>query len=295
METLEIPLQKSPGVPACWKKGALIGSGSFGNVYVGFDSYIGRFCAIKEAMISCSDYRSQECCKQLRQEIAMLSRLRHPNIVQYYGSESMKDRLHIYLEFLSGGSIQKLLHEYGAFEEPVIKSYTRQIVCGLAYLHSKQTVHRDIKGANVLIDSDGNVKLADFGMAKHVTAKSFARSLKGSPYWMAPEILKSRCSGYDLSVDIWSLGCTVIEMAQARPPWSDYEAVPVLYKLATTLETPRVPDFLSDQAKDFLRLCLQRDPSHRPTASQLFFHPWFTANHFQHSYEPQLAQVETVA
>ncbi|KAG5529063.1 hypothetical protein RHGRI_029658 [Rhododendron griersonianum] len=100
-------------------------------------------------------------------EIILLSQLSHPNIVQYYGSELGADKLSVYLEYVSGGSIRNLLQEYGAFREPVIQNYTRQILYGLAYLHGRNTVHRDIKGANILVDSNGEIKLADFGMAKH--------------------------------------------------------------------------------------------------------------------------------
>jgi serine/threonine protein kinase len=90
---------------------------------------------------------------------------------------------------VSGGSIHKLLKDYGSFTEPVIQNYTRQILAGLAYLHGRNTVHRDIKGANILVDPNGEIKLADFGMAKHVTAFSTMLSFKGSPYWMAPEVV----------------------------------------------------------------------------------------------------------
>jgi serine/threonine protein kinase len=112
------------------------------------------------------------------QEISLLSRLQHPNIVQYYGSETVDDKLYIYLEYVSGGSIHKLLQEYGQLGEQAIRSYTQQILSGLAYLHAKNTVHRDIKGANILVDPSGRVKLADFGMAKHVSFSAHFNFLK---------------------------------------------------------------------------------------------------------------------
>nr|XP_009609626.1 mitogen-activated protein kinase kinase kinase YODA-like [Nicotiana tomentosiformis] len=126
-------------------------------------------CAMKEVTLFSDDAKSKESAKQLAQEIALLSRLRHPNIVQYYGTETVGDKPYIYLEYVSGGSIYKLLQEYGAFGETAIRSYTQQILSGLAYLHAKNTVHRDIKGANILVDPNGRIKLADFGMAKHVS------------------------------------------------------------------------------------------------------------------------------
>ncbi|MQM11959.1 hypothetical protein Taro_044872 [Colocasia esculenta] len=225
------PIPRSPGRPdnppspgSRWKKGKLIGRGTFGHVYVGFNSESGEMCAIKEVTLFSDDPKSKESAKQLGQEISLLSRLRHPNIVQYYGSETFDDKLYIYLEYVSGGSIHKLLQEYGQFGELAIRSYTQQILAGLAFLHAKNTVHRDIKGANILVDPNGRIKLADFGMAKHITGQSCPLSFKGSPYWMAPEVIKN-ANGCNLAVDIWSLGCTVLEMATSKPPWSQYEGV----------------------------------------------------------------------
>ncbi|XWS25032.1 hypothetical protein CRYUN_Cryun27aG0036000 [Craigia yunnanensis] len=183
------PTRPSKSSPSKWKKGKLLGRGTFGHVYVGFNSM----------------------SQATEPGDSLLSELSHPNIVQYYGSEL-------------GGSIQKLLGEYGSFEEPIIRSYTRQILSGLAYLHGRNTVHRDIKGANIQVDPNGEIKLVDFGMAKHMTSCSSMRSFKGSPYWMAPEVIMNTC-GYSLAVDIWSLGCTILEMATSKPPWSQYEGV----------------------------------------------------------------------
>ncbi|XVF09906.1 hypothetical protein REPUB_Repub07fG0137300 [Reevesia pubescens] len=256
-----------------WKKGKLLGRGTFGHVYVGFNSESGEMCAMKEVTLFSDDAKSKESTKQLMQEIALLSRLWHPNIVQYYGSEKVDDRLYIYLEYVSGGSIYKLLQEYGQLGELAIRSYTQQILSGLAYLHSKSTVHRDIKGANILVDPNGRVKLADFGMAKHIAGQSCPLSFKGSPYWLAPEIIRNS-SGCNLAVDIWSLGCTVLEMATTKPPWSQYEGVAAMFKIGNSKDFPPIPDYLSDEGKDFVRQCLQRNPLHRPTAVQLLDHPF---------------------
>ncbi|OMO58619.1 hypothetical protein COLO4_34486 [Corchorus olitorius] len=261
----------SPGTR--WKKGRLLGRGTFGHVYLGFNSESGEMCAMKEVTLFSDDAKSKESAQQLGQEIMLLSRLRHPNIVQYYGSESVDDKLYIYLEYVSGGSIYKLLQEYGQFGESAIRNYTQQILSGLAYLHAKNTVHRDIKGANILVDPNGRVKLADFGMAKHITGSSCPLSFKGSPYWMAPEVIKNS-NGCNLAVDIWSLGCTVLEMATTKPPWSQYEGVAAMFKIGNSKELPAIPDSLSDEGKDFIRQCLQRNPLHRPTAARLLEHPF---------------------
>ncbi|KAG8065711.1 hypothetical protein GUJ93_ZPchr0004g39069 [Zizania palustris] len=261
----------SPG--SRWKKGKLIGCGTFGHVYVGFNNDSGEMCAMKEVTLFMDDPKSKESAKQLGQEITLLSRLQHPNIVQYYGSETVDDKLYIYLELVSGGSIHKLLQEYGQLGEPAIRSYTQQILSGLAYLHAKNTVHRDIKGANILVDPSGRVKLADFGMAKHINGQQCPFSFKGSPYWMAPEVIKNS-NGCNLAVDIWSLGCTVLEMATSKPPWSQYEGIAAMFKIRNSKELPPLPDHLSEQGKDFIRKCLQRDPSQRPTAVELLQHPF---------------------
>ncbi|KAI6691880.1 hypothetical protein NL676_019590 [Syzygium grande] len=256
-----------------WKKGRLLGRGTFGHVYLGFNSEGGQMCAIKEVRIASDDQTLKESFKQLNQEINLLSQLRHPNIVRYYGSELGEDTLSVYLEYVSGGSIHKLLQEYGAFEEPVIQNYTRQITSGLAYLHGRNVVHRDIKGANILVDPNGEIKLADFGMAKHITSCQSMLSFKGSPYWMAPEVVMNT-NGYNLAVDVWSLGCTVLEMATSKPPWSQYEGVAAIFKIGNSKDMPEIPDHLSNDAKSFIRLCLQREPSARPTAGQLLDHPF---------------------
>lgn len=257
-----------------WKKGRLLGRGTFGHVYLGFNSESGEMCAMKEVTLFSDDAKSKESAQQLGQEIALLSRLRHPNIVQYYGSETVDDKLYIYLEYVSGGSIHKLLQEYGQLGEIAIRSYTHQILSGLAYLHAKKTVHRDIKGANILVDPNGRVKLADFGMAKHISGPSCPLSFKGSPYWMAPEVINNNSNGCNLAVDIWSLGCTVLEMATTKPPWSQYEGVAALFKVGNSKELPAIPDHLSDDGKDFILQCLQRTPSRRPSAAQLLDHPF---------------------
>ncbi|TVU14900.1 hypothetical protein EJB05_38397 [Eragrostis curvula] len=244
MPTSPISVPRSPGrtenlpSPASrWKKGKLIGRGTFGHVYVGFNSDSGEMCAMKEVTLFLDDSKSKESAKQLGQEISLLSRLRHPNIVRYFGSDTVDDKLYIYLEYVSGGSIHKLLQEYGQLGEPAIRSYTKQILSGLAYLHAKNTVHRDIKGANILVDPNGRVKLADFGMAKHVNGTHCPFSFKGSPYWMAPEIA-------------------------------------AVFKIGNSKELPPIPDHLSERCKDFIRKCLQRDPSQRPTAVELLQHPF---------------------
>ncbi|KAL5754852.1 hypothetical protein ACOSP7_023072 [Xanthoceras sorbifolium] len=259
-----------------WQKGKLIGRGTFGSVYVASNRETGALCATKEVEIFPDDPKSAECMKQLEQEIKVLSNLKHPNIVQYYGSEIVEDKFYIYLEYVHPGSINKYVREHcGAMTESIVRNFTRHIVSGLAYLHSKKTIHRDIKGANLLVDASGVVKLADFGMAKHLTGQAADLSLKGSPYWMAPELMisvmqRDNNSDLALAVDIWSLGCTIIEMYTGKPPWSEFEGAAAMFKVMR--DTPSIPESLSAEGKDFLRCCFRRNPAERPTASMLLEH-----------------------
>lgn len=198
--------------------------------------------------------------------------------MEYYGSEIVNDKFYIYMEYVYPGSINKYIREHcGAITEAVVRNFTRHILSGLAYLHSRKTIHRDIKGANLLVDACGVVKLADFGMAKLLTGQAAVLSLKGSPYWMAPELMQSvmhndSSSDLALAVDIWSLGCTIIEMLTGKAPWSEYEGAAAMFKVLK--ESPPVPETLSPEGKDFLCRCFQRDPAHRPPASKLLDHPF---------------------
>uniref|UniRef100_A0A6N2MFS7 Protein kinase domain-containing protein n=1 Tax=Salix viminalis TaxID=40686 RepID=A0A6N2MFS7_SALVM len=191
----------------------------------------GASCAMKEVNIIPEDPKSAECIKQLEQEIRVLRDLKHPNIVQYYGSEIVDDHFYIYLEYINPGSINRYVRDHcGHMTESIVRNFTRHILSGLAYLHSTKTVHRDIKGANLLVDASGVVKLTDFGTAKHLTGLSYELSLKGSPHWMAPEVIKAvmrkDCNPeLALAVDIWSLGCAIIEMFTGKPPWGDLQGV----------------------------------------------------------------------
>ncbi|KAL0904506.1 hypothetical protein M5K25_026629 [Dendrobium thyrsiflorum] len=256
-----------------WKKGMLLGRGTFGPVYYGFNPKRGLICVIKEFSVISDDSNSNESLKQLNQEIKLLGQLSHANILRYYGSELVDDTLSVILEYVSGESVYVLLQEFGSFEEPVIKNYTAQILSGLAYLHGKNTVHRDIRGTNILVNSFAGVKLADFGIAKHISSDALIRSLRGGPYWMAPEVIMNR-NEYNFSVDIWSLGCTVLEMATSKPPWSRFDRMAAMHEIVFGKDIPDIPDHLSSEAKSFVMSCLQRDPSNRPTAAQLMDHPF---------------------
>ncbi|KAJ1268460.1 hypothetical protein BS78_07G137100 [Paspalum vaginatum] len=267
--------------PIRWRKGDLIGSGAFGQVYLGMDLDSGELLAVKQVLIGSSNAtreKAQAHVRELEDEVRMLKNLSHPNIVRYIGTAREENTLNILLEFVPGGSIQSLLGRLGSFPEAVIRKYTKQLLHGLEYLHRNGIIHRDIKGANILVDNKGCIKLADFGASKQVeklATATAAKTMKGTPYWMAPEVIVG--SGHNCSADIWSVGCTVIEMATGKPPWSlEYQEVSLLYYVGTTKSHPPIPEHLSPEAKDFVLKCLQKEPETRSGASDLLQHPFVT-------------------
>ncbi|KAK4788403.1 hypothetical protein SAY86_019722 [Trapa natans] len=190
-----------------WQKGERLGRGSFGTVYEGIAND-GFFLAIKEVSLLDEGSRGRNSISHLEREIAMLSKLEHENIVRYIGTDKDESNLYIFLERIAMGSLEKIYQKYPLHDSQV-SAYTRQILHGLKYLHNMDVIHRDIKCANILVDANGSAKLADFGLAK--TIKD-VNSCQGTAYWMAPEVVSSSKAGYGLSADIWSLGCTVLEM-----------------------------------------------------------------------------------
>ncbi|KAA8545104.1 hypothetical protein F0562_019888 [Nyssa sinensis] len=262
-----------------WRKGELIGCGAFGRVYMGMNLDSGELLAVKQVLIaanSASKEKTQAHIRELEEEVKLLKNLSHPNIVRYLGTVREEETLNILLEFVPGGSISSLLGKFGSFPEAVIRTYTKQLLLGLDYLHKNGIMHRDIKGANILVDNKGCIKLADFGASKQVVELATvtgAKSMKGTPYWMAPEVILQ--TGHSFSADIWSVGCTVIEMATGKPPWSQqYQEVAALFHIGTTKSHPPIPEQLSVEAKDFLLKCLQKEPELRPPANELLKHPF---------------------
>ncbi|KAG6548981.1 hypothetical protein Mapa_009423 [Marchantia paleacea] len=251
-----------------WSKGDLLGAGSFGTVYEAVDSN-GSFFAVKEVSLTDNDKNAQQCISQLEQEIELLSRFKHDNIVQYLGTQRADGKLYIFLELVSKGSLASLCKKFKLTHSQIV-AYTRQILKGLKYLHDMNIVHRDIKCANILVDVKGTCKLADFGLAKQISALDQLKSCKGSAYWMAPEVIDPKKT-YWLPADIWSLGCSVLEMFTGSPPFGDQEWYRVLWKVGHG-EAPPIPEELSDDAKDFIQQCLEVNPTRRPTATVLLQH-----------------------
>lgn len=264
-----------------WIKGALIGAGSFGKVYLGMDASSGTLMAVKQVELPKSsgpnEQRKRSMLDALDREIELLKTLQHENIVQYLDSSADDEHLNIFLEYVPGGSVAALLREYGSFEEILVKKFVTQILQGLNYLHERDIVHRDIKGANILVDNKGGVKISDFGISKKVQDNLFNNgrgpriSLQGSVFWMAPEVVKQ--SAHTIKADVWSLGCLIVEMLTGEHPFPQLNQMQAIFKIGQSAK-PSIPPDISAEAEDFLQRTFELNHEARPTAGMLLEHPW---------------------
>eukprot|EP01018_Ginkgo_biloba_P000171 Gb_40830 [translate_table: standard] len=265
--------------PREWVRGSVIGVGAFGTVSLALDKANGELFSVKS--IECGEGKRGELLA-MENEIQILKRMDSPWIVRFLGDDFSEEngvrQRNLLMEYMAGGSVADILKKFGGhLDESVIRTYTRSILKGIQYLHSLGIVHSDIKGKNVLVGSSG-VKLADFGSAKRISGEEESNNeskvqLRGTPLWMAPEVVKQIEQGP--ASDIWSLGCTVVEMATGRPPWSNTNhPVAAMYRIGCTDELPEFPESLSVEAHDFLEKCFRRDPRQRWTSAQLLSHPF---------------------
>ncbi|CDW77523.1 protein kinase domain containing protein [Stylonychia lemnae] len=264
--------------------GELLGEGAYGKVYKAFNLKDGKTIAVKVMKISQQGQYEQKLEKikmNLQKEITLLKNLKHKNIINYLDSCIINDTdVNIYMEYMPGGSISSLIKEFGSMDENAIRHFTRQLLSGLDYLHQNHIIHADLKGANILFDGLDNIKLSDFGAAKFienlsllsVSQSEVCSSIQGSLYWMAPEMIQQK--GYGRKIDIWSLGCTIIEMATGNHPWPEVKNYPQLVMEIISKRTPPIPAFLSIEAQDFIRQCLQYDKKLRPRPGDLLNHPF---------------------
>ncbi|CAK9881490.1 unnamed protein product, partial [Sphagnum jensenii] len=298
-----------------WIRGRLLGVGAFGQVNLAMERVTGDLFAVKSTEDCCcsnsnkhkssrSDGEDQDLgvaaagnnsLAALENEIQMLQDLESEFVVRCLGSdwseEGGKRMRNLFLEYMPGGCLSELLKQFFAstgeagmqqqeqqplvLDEHLIRSYTKSLVKAIHYLHCRGIVHCDIKGKNVLVGNAGTVKLADFGSAKRISNGTMENKVNGTPLWMAPEVVLQKEQGFPS--DIWSLGCTVVEMATGRAPWAHIaDPFVALYRIGCSDEVPQTPASLSPEAQDFLAHCFQRDPRKRWTAAKLLQHPFLT-------------------
>ncbi|XP_011225160.1 mitogen-activated protein kinase kinase kinase 19 isoform X4 [Ailuropoda melanoleuca] len=254
-------------------------------VYCGLTSQ-GQLIAVKQVALDTSDKLATEKeYRKLQEEVDLLKALKHVNIVAYLGTCLEENIVSIFMEFVPGGSISSIINRFGPLPEMVFCKYTRQILQGVAYLHENCVVHRDIKGNNVMLMPTGIIKLIDFGCAKRLawaglngTHSDMLKSMHGTPYWMAPEVINE--SGYGRKSDIWSIGCTVFEMATGKPPLASMDRMAAMFYIGAHQGLmPPLPEHFSENAADFVRLCLTRDQHERPSAAQLLKHSFLMRSH----------------
>ncbi|QRV94765.1 kinase domain protein [Ceratobasidium sp. AG-Ba] len=267
-----------------WARGSLIGRSMYSRVYHALNISTGEIMAVKQVDLPQSD-RDREDSKQafivqaLKNECSVLRRLTHPNIIRFLGSERTLDTLSMFLEYIPGDHLGKLLKDTGKLEDKTVRFITRQIVDGLAYLHVSGVIHCNLKCSNVLVSDFGLCRIFGFSVSeqKENTHEDYRGiRMQGSIYWMAPEMIHDENQFYDPKVDIWSLGCTTTEMQTAQRPWLGENAITVLYKVGVDKEAPPISDTISltSLGLDFRRQCFRADPAQRSTAAELLHHPW---------------------
>uniref|UniRef100_H3CM25 Mitogen-activated protein kinase kinase kinase kinase n=1 Tax=Tetraodon nigroviridis TaxID=99883 RepID=H3CM25_TETNG len=259
-----------------------VGGGTYGDVYKARNKQNGELAAIKIIKMEPEDDFSV-----IQQEIIIVKSCKHPNIVAYFGSYIRANKLWICMEFCGGGSLQDVYQVTGPLSEPQIAYTCREMLQGLDYLHGQKKIHRDIKGANVLLNDQGEVKLADFGISAQITATLARRmSFIGTPYWMAPEVAAVEIKGgYNELCDVWSVGITAIELAELQPPMFDSPSaahvVPcrVLFLMSKSgYQPPKLKEKSkwSAQFYNFVKSMLVRNPKKRPSASKMLSHTFLT-------------------
>ncbi|KAG5187150.1 kinase-like domain-containing protein, partial [Tribonema minus] len=265
-----------------WKLGPCIVRGAFGQVHMGLNQMTGELIAVKACLTSFGNHNT---ANQLTNEVLLMQRCRHPNIVGYLGAELHGSWVCILQEWVPGGSICSILQNFGPFTERVTRCYAHQILQGIMYLHSCGIVHHDLKGEkqiagdNVLVSTSGVVKIADFGTSEQVfDLQDRHTKLMGTPYFMAPEVLQRQRHG--MAVDVWAFACVILQMLTGDAPWRSLlgtnKVVLALLQTMQTHRTPPLPPDISPSMRALLVECFSWDPAGRPTAKDLLQSSYFS-------------------
>lgn len=256
-----------------------LGKGSFGSAYeAGLRSL--KIVCVK--VIEFGGMADPNDVLALREEIALMQRFSHPNIVQYYGvlEDPEKQTINIFMEYVTGGTVSSYLKKFGQVELEAVRDWSKQILLGLQYLHEQGVVHRDMKLENILTTNSGQLKIADFGCSKKIdeacSKTRGCQTLAGTPSTMAPEVVKAE--PYGTKADIWSFGCVIVEIITGKPVWPQMDNMwAALYKIANSSGLPPgVPKDLPKNLQKFLERCFERNPAKRASAQELLQHPWIT-------------------
>jgi len=245
-----------------------IGEGAAGEVYSAVYVKNNQKIAVKKMSIN------PDSTKLLVVEISIMRSSKHPNIVEYLESYIVKDELWVVMEFMGGGCLTEVLEQFDSMQltEPQIAVVCKETLKALYYIHGMHRIHRDIKSDNILLGEMGEVKVADFGYAAQLTQTQQKRTtVVGTPYWMAPELIRGH--QYGPKVDVWSLGIMVMEMVEGEPPYMEFPPLRALF-LITTKGIPDLKDSdkRSSEMKDFLAKCLTKEADQRPDAKTLLGH-----------------------
>jgi len=246
-----------------------VGEGAAGEVFFSVDPRSGRKVAVKKMQLN------QENHKLFITEISIMKTSKHRNVVDYIESYIVGDQLWVVMEFMGGGCLTEVLEQFECVQmtEPQMAYCCLETLRALTYVHSLHRIHRDIKSDNILLGDDGSVKIADFGYAAQLTQKKAKRNtVVGTPYWMAPELIRGH--DYGIKVDIWSLGIMAMEMAEGEPPYMEYPPLRALFLITTKGIPPLKEDKWSPEFKDFVSKCLTKEVADRPDGTELLKHPW---------------------
>ncbi|ETN78809.1 kinase domain protein [Necator americanus] len=252
---------QSPRAPTHWKEAKCIGSGAFGSVYLAYDVDTGRDLAVKKIPIIPDNRELRREAQGLEFDVQELGRLQHPRIVQYLGVQKTSDRILIFMEYMTGGSL---------------KDHIALVLEGLAFLHKNHIIHRDIKSANILRDSLGNVKIADFGSGKKMQSLASQQgAFHSTIHYTAPEVLLGK-TAYGRKADVWSVGVTLVEMLTGKVPWKEFDPMAAMFQIA--YEEPKIdlPATVEPVTADLCRVLMNKNFDERPMAAEVLLnHPAF--------------------